>query len=57
MILPINIRSSQRPPYCFTVIVLGSFPGRGGLKETKNSVSSPFTRKAQYCGGASVTER
>ena len=27
----------------------GSFPGLGGLKETKN-VSSPFTCESQYCG-------
>ena len=34
----------------FHARVRGSFPGLGGLKQTKN-VSSPSTRKTQYCGG------
>ena len=33
----------------FHAKVQGSVPGLGGLKETKN-VSSPSTRKTQYCG-------
>ena len=33
----------------FHARVRGSVPGLGGLKETKN-VSSPSTRKTQYCG-------
>ena len=33
----------------FHARVRGSFPGLGGLKETKY-VSSPSTRKTQYCG-------
>ena len=31
------------------VVVRGSFPGLGGLKETK-MFSSPSTCEAQYCG-------
>ena len=34
----------------FHVRARGSFPGLAGLKETKR-VSSPSTRKTQYCGG------
>ena len=33
----------------FHARVRGSFPGLGGLQETKN-VSSPSTPKTQYCG-------
>ena len=33
----------------FHARVRGSFPGLGGLKETKN-VSSPSTCESQYCG-------
>ena len=33
----------------FHATVRGSFPVRGGLKETQK-FSSPFTRKTQYCG-------
>ena len=33
----------------FHARVRGSFPGHGGLKETKN-VSSPSTCESQYCG-------
>ena len=33
----------------FHASVRGSFPGLGGLKKNKN-VSSPSTRKTQYCG-------
>ena len=33
----------------FHAIVRGSFPGLGGLKETKN-VSSTSTCESQYCG-------
>ena len=33
----------------FQARVLGSVPGLGGLKETKN-VSSPSTCESQYCG-------
>ena len=33
----------------FHARVRGSFPGRGGLKESKY-VFSPSTRKIQYCG-------
>ena len=40
----------------FHAIVRGSFPGIGGLKETKN-VPTSSTRENSVLWGASVTER